>query len=113
MVRFGHADLRIGTRALLLADHERDDAGQVGPEREQLEVQHQGQVVFEHRRNALRLIHARQVEIALLLGEARAEEQGDLELPAMEEPQGVPRAVFEEHLALMLDLQLLALPIRF
>jgi hypothetical protein len=38
----------------------------------------------------------------------KAEEQHDLELPAMEQPQGVP-PVFEDHLALMLDLQLLAL----
>ena len=37
----------------------------------------------------------------------RAEEQRDVELPAMEQPQGVP-PVFEDHLALMLDLQLLA-----
>src|SRR5215470_17780909 len=37
----------------------------------------------------------------------RAEEQRDIELPAMDQPQGVP-AVFEDHLALMLDLQLLA-----
>jgi hypothetical protein len=37
----------------------------------------------------------------------RAEEQRDVQLPAMEQPQGVP-PVFEEHLALMLDLQLLA-----
>lgn len=37
----------------------------------------------------------------------KAEEQKDLSLPAMEAPQGVP-AVFEDHLALMLDLQLLA-----
>src|SRR5204862_345334 len=37
----------------------------------------------------------------------RAEEQGDVPLPAMEAPQGVP-AIFEDHLALMLDLQLLA-----
>jgi hypothetical protein len=37
----------------------------------------------------------------------RAEEQGDIELPVMEQPQGVP-PVFEDHLALMLDLQLLA-----
>ena len=37
----------------------------------------------------------------------RAEEQGDVELPAMEQPQGAP-PVFEDHLALMLDLQLLA-----
>src|SRR5437588_7771200 len=38
---------------------------------------------------------------------ARAEEQRDLELPAIEQPQGAP-PVFEDHLALMLDLQLLA-----
>ena len=37
----------------------------------------------------------------------KAEEQRDLELPAMEQPQGAP-PVFEDHLALMLDLQLLA-----
>jgi len=38
---------------------------------------------------------------------AKAEEQSDLELPALEQPQGAP-PVFEDHLALMLDLQLLA-----
>ncbi|MFN7920973.1 MAG: DUF1552 domain-containing protein [Bryobacteraceae bacterium] len=38
---------------------------------------------------------------------AKAEEQRDQELPAMEQPQGAPPA-FEDHLALMLDLQLLA-----
>jgi len=38
---------------------------------------------------------------------ARAEEQSDLELPAIEQPQGAP-PVFEDHLAIMLDLQLLA-----
>ncbi len=37
----------------------------------------------------------------------RAEEQRDLELPTIEQPQGAP-AVFEDHLTLMLDLQLLA-----
>jgi uncharacterized protein DUF1552 len=37
----------------------------------------------------------------------RAEEQHDLELPSLEQPQGAP-AIFEDHLALMLDLQLLA-----
>jgi hypothetical protein len=37
-----------------------------------------------------------------------AEAQGDVELPPMAQPQGAP-AVFEDHLALMLDLQLLAL----
>jgi hypothetical protein len=37
----------------------------------------------------------------------KAEEQRDIELPAFEQPQGAP-AVFEDHLALMLDLQLLA-----
>src|SRR5215831_474128 len=38
---------------------------------------------------------------------ARAEEQSGLELPAIEQPQGAP-PVFEDHLAIMLDLQLLA-----
>jgi hypothetical protein len=37
----------------------------------------------------------------------RAEEQHDIELPTIEQPQGAP-PVFEDHLALMLDLQLLA-----
>lgn len=37
----------------------------------------------------------------------RAEEQRDLELPLLAQPQGVP-PVFEDHLALMFDLQLLA-----
>ena len=37
----------------------------------------------------------------------KAEEQREVELPAMEQPQGAP-PVFEDHLALMLDLQLLA-----
>ena len=38
----------------------------------------------------------------------RAEERRDLELPELDQPQGAPSA-FEDHLALMLDLQLLAL----
>jgi hypothetical protein len=38
----------------------------------------------------------------------RAEEQSGLELPEMEQPQGAP-AEFEDHLAMMVDLQLLAL----
>ena len=38
---------------------------------------------------------------------AKAEEQSDLELPPLEQPQGAP-PVFEDHLALMFDLQLLA-----
>src|SRR3989454_904852 len=37
----------------------------------------------------------------------RAEEQRDIELPTIEQPQGAP-PVFEDHLTLMLDLQLLA-----
>ena len=37
----------------------------------------------------------------------RAEEQSDVELPSLEQPQGAP-PVFEDHLALMLDLQVLA-----
>lgn len=37
----------------------------------------------------------------------KAEQQSGVELPAIDQPQGVP-PVFEDHLALMLDLQLLA-----
>src|SRR6202521_4460941 len=37
----------------------------------------------------------------------KAEEQRDVELPAMQQPQGAP-PVFEDHLAMMLDLQILA-----
>ena len=37
----------------------------------------------------------------------KAEEQRNVELPAMDQPQGAP-PVFEDHLALMLDLQVLA-----
>jgi len=37
----------------------------------------------------------------------KAEEQRGVELPAMEQPQGAP-PVFEDHLAMMLDLQVLA-----
>jgi hypothetical protein len=37
----------------------------------------------------------------------RAEEQRNIELPTIEQPQGAP-PVFEDHLALMLDMQLLA-----
>jgi hypothetical protein len=37
----------------------------------------------------------------------KAEQQPDIELPTLEQPQGVP-PVFEDHLALMLDLQVLA-----
>jgi uncharacterized protein DUF1552 len=37
----------------------------------------------------------------------KAEQQSDIDLPSMEQPQGIP-PVFEDHLALMLDLQMLA-----
>jgi Protein of unknown function (DUF1552) len=37
----------------------------------------------------------------------KAEEQADVEMPALDQPPGAP-PVFEDHLALMLDLQLLA-----
>ena len=68
MMRFGHANLRIRTRALFLADHERDDAREIGLKREELQVEHQRQVIFEDRRRALRLLHRRQLDVALLLG---------------------------------------------
>ena len=59
VMRFRHADLRIRSRALLLAEHERDDARQIGLEREHLQIHHQRQVIFEHRRRAQRAGPAR------------------------------------------------------
>ena len=67
MMRLGHANLRIRPRALLLADHERNHAREIALIREQLQVEHQRQVIFENRRCSLRLIHFRQLEIGLLL----------------------------------------------
>ena len=66
VVRFRHADLRVRPCALLLADHERDDAREVRLERQQLQVEHECQVIFEHGRHALWLVHKRQLEVVLL-----------------------------------------------
>ena len=68
MVRFGHANLRVWARALFFADHEGNDAREIGLERQELQVEHQRQVIFKDRRCALRLLHRRQLEVALLLG---------------------------------------------
>src|SRR5262249_15066709 len=68
VVRLGHADLRIRPRALLLADHERDHPRQVRLERQELQVEHDREVIFEHGRCALRLLERWQLELALLLG---------------------------------------------
>src|SRR5262245_64107659 len=67
-MRFGHANLWIWTGALLLAEHETDDSGQVRSQRQQLQVEHQRQVIFEHRRSALRLRERRQLDVALRFG---------------------------------------------
>ena len=67
-MRFRHADLRIRARALLLADHERDDTSQIRLEREELQVEHQRQVILEHRRHTLRLVERGQLDVALLFG---------------------------------------------
>ncbi len=68
MVRFRHTDLRIGAGALFLPDHEGDDACQVGLKRQELQVEHQREVILEHRRHALWLIERGQLEVALFLG---------------------------------------------
>ena len=68
VVRFGDANLRVGTRALLLANHERDHARQIGLKRQELQIEHQRQVIFEHRRYALRLLQRRHVGVVLFLG---------------------------------------------
>ncbi len=67
MVRFRHADLRIRPGALLLADHERNHSRQIGLERQELQIHHQRQVIFEDRRRAQRLFERGQLDAAVLL----------------------------------------------
>jgi hypothetical protein len=67
VVRLGHADLRIGARALLLAEHERDDAREIRLERQSCRSSI-SQVILEDRRRALRLLHLRQLDVDLFLG---------------------------------------------
>ena len=52
MVRVGHADLGIALGALLAADQIREHAGDVGLERQRLEVEHEAGVLGERIRNA-------------------------------------------------------------
>ena len=68
MVRVWHVDLRVGPWALLFTDHKGDDPGQIGLERQNLQVHHQLQVVFEHRRRTFGLLDVGQLDIDLLLG---------------------------------------------
>jgi hypothetical protein len=68
VVRFGNANLRIRPRALLLANHERDDAREIRLERQNLQVEHQREVVFEDRRRPLRRLQGRELDVPLLLG---------------------------------------------
>ena len=56
VVRVGHADRTIRPVAALAADHERDDARQVGLERHRHQVEHQLDVLFEGRRDAGRTV---------------------------------------------------------
>src|SRR5262249_55538887 len=65
MMGFRHPDLRIWPRALFFADHERDDSREVRLKCQKLEVQHQGEMVLEYRRNTLGCIHGRQRDVTL------------------------------------------------
>ena len=57
MVRLWHANLGVWASALFLADHERNDAGEIGLKCQELQIKHQGQVIFEDGRRALGLLH--------------------------------------------------------
>ena len=59
VVRIGHADLRIRPHAAFASHHQRDDAGHVGLEGDQLQVEHQVDVVGVEHRDAGRLVDAR------------------------------------------------------
>ena len=67
MPRLRDADLRIGAGVLLLSHHERDHPCQVGLESQELQVEHQLQVVLELVRDALGLLHERQFHVELRL----------------------------------------------
>ena len=56
VMRLGHPDVRVGSGARFTRHLERDDAGDIGLEGEHLEVEHQPDVVFPHRRHACRTI---------------------------------------------------------
>ena len=68
MVRIGHPGFRIGPRAQLRRQHERDDARQIGLQREHLQIEHDSRVRFEAVGRAGRLLHDRQLARALFLG---------------------------------------------
>ena len=65
MMRLGHADVRIGPRARLARHLERDDARHVGLQRQHLQIEHQPDVVFPHRRDAGRPIEIGQRRASL------------------------------------------------
>ena len=68
VVRFRHADLRVGPPAVLAADHEADDAGQVGLVGQHLQVEHQLRVLVESGGNAQRRRNLGQLLVDLRLG---------------------------------------------
>ena len=67
-MRVGHADLRIGHAAVLVSDHEGDDAREIALIRQHLQVEHQVHVIFPAGRDACWMIDERQLLIALRLG---------------------------------------------
>ena len=67
MMRLRHADLRIRSRAALARELERDDARQIGLERQHLQVEHQLHVVFPRFGHARRPVEIRERRLAVLL----------------------------------------------
>src|SRR5678815_3647531 len=65
MMRLGDADLRISPCALLLADHEGNDARQIRLECQNLQIQHQRQMILEYRWCTLRLINRGKLDVLL------------------------------------------------
>ena len=56
MVQLGHADVRVGPRARLARQLERDHSCHVGLQREHLELEHELHVVFPHGRHVCRAV---------------------------------------------------------
>ena len=72
VVRVGDPDLGERAHALLAADQEARDAGQVGLERHQHQVEHEVGVLLEDGGDAGRLHHVGQLAVALALGDLDA-----------------------------------------
>ena len=87
---FGDADLRIGAEVQLATEHERDDARDVGAERQPLQLVHQLDVLVEALGNTGRTFERRQLGVVAAL--RRAECAARPRAPSRDIPSTVVRS---------------------